>query len=624
MLVDFNEEFFTGSLSSGPSGGGSIGGSDSGSLTTTIPDTVTLDGWTYAIDTRLYRNASRPTLRDGVVVGGEPSDSLFDAQGSWMRYRHSWHFGQGQKLDDLGDTEASTFRYQHGRNAVPWVLGELTVTPEVLADAAYDTGTGTAAGIARAGGHYVVVDGLEAFTASAPEGTWTQITGIDGNPVSVSSDGSRFYIATSANLYSMNAGLTAATLLSAGNADHVGFVANRLLIGNAASLFEVNAAGTRTLIEAHFQTLFRWTVILAIGSRIYAGGFAGQRSELRTLTTDSLGALVASAEAAPIEPGELLYNAISTAGFAILLTSRGVRFAQVTADGTLTYGALISVGSTTSRGIASGGGYAWFQQVSAVTSNPVIVEIDLTQFIAPLTPAYTVIGDDDSTVTYNAMVYGGDSNTKSLILHDGPGRRIAAYPPAVRVVAQQAIVRTGLVRFGTVEVKVLVEIEVGFDELPAGSTVTVRVYEDNGGLLTTGTQTIANSRLLTVSIGTLSVRGCYVELELNESASFDTPTVRYWRMRAYPVPPAVEQWVLPIINHESVTVNDAEGQLMSQTPLTVRDRLVGLWRSKTPVVYREGDRAYTVRIDDFEVQPARWTSDGSYLQGLFVLRLVSA
>ena len=624
MLADFDEEFFTGALSSGPSGGGSTGGSDSGALTSTIPDTITLDGWTYAINTEQYRNASRPTLRDGVVVGGEPSDSLFDAQGAWMRYRHSWHLGMGQVLDDLGDDEASTFRFQHGRNAVPWSRGELTVAPEVRPTTAYVAGTGTAAGIARASDSYVVVDGLAAYTASDPEGPWTAVTGLGGNPVAVSSDGATFYIGTSTNLYTLAAGATAAALLSAGNADNVAFAGNRLLVGNANTLSEVASGGARTTIEAHFQSTFRWRVIMAIGSRIYVGGYAGRRSELRTLTQTDAGIFVVSAEAAPIEPGELLLNAISTAGYGVLLTSRGVRFAQVTADGTLTYGPVISVGSTVSTGIASGAGYLWFQQVSSVTSNPVIVECDLTQFSSVLAPAYSVIGDDDSTESYNAMVYAGDSNTKKLALLNGADRQVAVYPPTARVVPQQAILRTGLIRYGTVETKVLTDIEVGFDELPAGTSVTVRVYEDNGGLLTTGTQTITDSRTLTVSLGTVSVRGCYVELEVNESSSFDTPTVRYWRMRGYPVPPPVQQWVVPIINHETVMINDAEGQEMSQSPITVRDRLVGLWSAKTPVVYREGTRAYTVRIDDFEVQPARWTGDGSYLQGLFIVRLVSA
>jgi hypothetical protein len=624
VRADFDEEFFTGVLSSGPSGGGTTGGSDSGSLTTTIPDTITLDGWTYAINTEQYRNASRPTLRDGVVVGGEPSDSLFDAQGAWMRYRHSWHLGMGQVLDDLGDDEATTFRFQHGRNAIPWRRGELTVAPEVRPTTAYVAGTGTRAGIARASNSYVVVDGLAAYTATNPEGPWSAVTGLTGNPLSVSSDGTTFYIGTASNLYTLAAGGTVATLLSAGNADNVAFAGNRLLVGNDNTLEEVAAGGTRTTIEQHFQSAFRWTVIMAIGSRIYVGGYAGRRSELRTLTQTSAGTFVVSAEAAPIEPGELLLNAISTAGYGVLLTSRGVRFAQVTADGTLTYGPIISVGTTVSTGIASGAGYLWFQQVSSVTSNAVIVECDLTQFASVLAPAYSVIGDDGSTESYGAMVYAGDSNSKQLALHNGIDRQVAMYPPAARVVAQQAIVRSGLVRFGTVETKVLSEIEVGFDELPAGASVTVRVYEDNGGQLATGTQAIADSRTMTVSLGTVSVRGCYVELEVNESATFVTPKIRYWRMRAYPVPPPVQQWVLPIINHESVIINDAEGQLMSQSPITVRDRLVGLWSAKTPVVYREGNRAYTVRIDDFEVQPARWTADGSYLQGLFIVRLVSA
>ena len=63
-----------------------------------------------------------------------------------------------------------------------------------------------------------------------------------------------------------------------GNVDTVAFVANRLLVGNGNILYEVGSTGTRTAIVTHFQASFRWTIIFAIGSKIYVGGYAGDRS----------------------------------------------------------------------------------------------------------------------------------------------------------------------------------------------------------------------------------------------------------------------------------------------------------------------------------------------------------
>jgi hypothetical protein len=594
------------------------------------PRTIALNGVEYSIDTRAYSHASRKTERDMTAIAGEASDSLFDTGGAWMRYRHSWHHGRGQLLDDLGDDNVSPFRFDTAENLHIWDNGSLTIQPGWDRIHELTASAGSEAALSIANGFAVASNGSSVWQAdSTALVTWTAVTGMAGAR-QIATDGVAFYLANSSNLYRLVAGAGGATVLSAGSCDNVAFVANRLLIGVGAALYEVAAGGTRTLIETHFQSSFRWNVIFGIGSRIYAGGYAGSRGELYSLITDSGGALVPSAEASPLEPGEYLLNAVAYAGFVVLLSNRGARFAQVGADGTLNYGPLISAGfgSTLLSGLAVGGGWAWFQQFAEDGSGDVLmVEMDLTTFVDTLRPAFTVVartaGDDTA---YKALLYADPNGQDKVVLGvDQTTSYVAKYGPTPTEDSELVTgnVTTGLIRFGTVEDKVLVDIVVGFDPLPANTTVGVTVRDEAGTTVATGSTSTDGATELVVSLEYSTVRGCTVELELSQSALGATPTVRFWRMRAWPVAPPVQEWVLPIINAEAVVMGEGEGAEMAQIPFDVENAIVALWESKEQTTLAFGAATYAVRVADFEVREPRWGDDGTWLQSTLLVRCVN-
>jgi hypothetical protein len=378
---------------------------------------------------------------------------------------------------------------------------------------------------------------------------------------------------------------------------------------------EVGATGVLTTLETHYQAAFQWTTIFNLGSRIYIGGHAGSRSELYTVVTDETGTLVKGQEAAPLPDGELLGGAVAYGGSVMLLTSNGVRFAQIGADGTLTYGPLIDdVGNV--RCGATDGRYAYIGWSAFQDSGAGVARMVLDAFVDVLQPAYA---SDVFTSTASDTITG--------VARLGGRTAFVKASDAVYVADTDAWVTTGYVQsgqifFGTVEPKVLVEVEVTFDPLNSGESVEVLVRNEFGETVGSGSQAVLNETRLVVDLDGATTSWCDVKITLNGTGS-STPVVKRWRMRAYPVPPPVMQWLVPIINHQTVQVNDAEAQHMSQDPLTVRDRIVDLWSSKVQVVYREGARAYRVRVDSFELQPAKWTDDGLFFQGLLMVRLVN-
>lgn len=634
MLTLLDAPWFGGEPYSSPAAPDRYLSDDAGDLEMPAPHTILLDGHQYAVETREYRHMSRRTLRDSTAIAGEATDSLFDTQGQWMRYRHSWHLGAGQQLDDLGDDQADPFRYLIGENIDPWTNGRLArrvgwedVSPSFSAGSASGGGA-----MCSAGQTVVVSDGTETFIDIQPYSSWTTVTGLAGDVQTITTDGVTFYIGTSSGLYTLPAAGTAATSLSAGNVDHVAFAANRLIIGNAHELYEVSAAGTRTLIREHFQTSFRWNGIWSIGSRIYVAGYAGQRSEIYSLTTDETGALLLAAEAAPLETNEVLLGAVAYAGFAMLSTTNGIRFAQVGADGTLTYGPAIvaqrrTAGTFTPSGsVAVGGGFAW--AAADIAGRGGLVELNLGTFVDTLQPAHVLVGVDTNFVP-GLIVYVGSSSDRRYVLgydaFENSVKRIGAEGQSEDD-TYNGYVRTGIIRFGTVEEKVLVDLELGFDDLPADALVQVQLLDEDGALINppgADGESTENATSLLFDLQNTVVRGCAIGLELVAYTAGVVPVIRYWRMRGYPVVPPVQEWIVPLIAHETVLVGSGEQIEQAQDPLVIRNRIEALWAGKTPTTYTEGEVDYTVRVEDFEIRPSKWTSDGEYFQSLIFVKLVA-
>ncbi|MBP6489925.1 MAG: hypothetical protein KA274_19750 [Ilumatobacteraceae bacterium] len=605
---------------------------DAGGVTVPAPRTVVLDGYQYAIETKEYKHTSRPTMRNASAVNGAADDSLFDLDGAWARYRHSWHLGAGQELDDLGDEDSSPYRYLKSFNFKPWVNGQLktTVTWEKLTNAL--SGSMTTGVLEVCHQWALVSNGPTTKTApsagqtgtiASADAEWLSVTGLTGNVTAASNDGVQFFIGTTNALYALQSGATAASSLSAGNVDTVAFVANRLLVGNGNILYEVGSTGTRTAIVTHFQASFRWTIIFAIGSKIYVGGYAGDRSELYTLATDSAGALVRSTEAAPFQRGEAIVSAESYAGFVLLGTSYGIRFATVGADGTLTYGPLINPYDFSVQGpIVCADGYAYVAgEVSgdSGTYSTAILMLDLSRFTEPLRPAYAIVhatGDTDEwyhelAISTNGDLIGFDQNSEQVAVVQSNSN---AYPAAY--------IQSGLIRFGTIEPKVLMQIDVGFDELPTGCTLKAAVYDEDWTVIAFATA-VAGHTELTVGLGNTEVRGCYVELYVEMADSTTEVVVRWWRLRGYPVVPAVQQWLLPIIATEYVTMGAGSGARIRQDPQAMVDRLQALWETKKATTLVIGTKSYAVRVEDFEANVYKWETDGKHFQDLIILRLVA-
>lgn len=610
------DPFFTGALSA---------------ATRQRPGVVSLNGREYPIDLKLYSHASQETLRDGAVVSSEPNDSLFNAQGAWSRYRYNWRLGASQEAADIGET-ASEARFCESVGIDPWTDNQLTLLPSMTqvsasADPTYPMfmcrhddltlGTGVVYG-----------SNTTLRFLAVPSDTDVAVSGgLDAPLLSLTSDGRYTYVLTQSSLrYGSNVNIAAGLTTFSTPVTHsvtsgvVGFVGNRLLMARGNALVEVSATGSITNIFTHYNTSFGFTSIFAVGSTIYVGGYSAARSELYALTVDSsTGNLIRGQEAMQLPPGEQLLRAYGQAGIVILCTSAGVRLAQVSGDGTLTYGPVLNDYGA-SRAAALDGRFAWFGVTSHPSGGKGVGRMALDRFVETLQPAFA----SDVYVATAANVAVDD-----VLRIDGVTymalRTLGVYKSSSTQTVLSGWLSSGELYFGTIEDKALTELKVVAEPLLSNQSVSAVVVDDRDITVATATQDEVGTEEAIAAINGVSVRTAEVTVTLTcKTTGVASPVLRFWRLRAYPVAPPVVQWVVPLIIHTRVLVGDGEGDELALDPLEEVGIIRTWFETKEQVTYQEGSTAYRVRVDAFELKAAKWIDDGEFFEHTLIVRLVSA
>lgn len=578
----------------------------------TVPYTISLDGHDYPIDLEQYRHNGVARFRNGVVTSNEVNDGLLNPEGAWWRYRYSWHSGAGQEIDEL-DPDSVASRFQASRGVNVWdkyqlcLLNDTTNKLTVAAAAIHMVSTAT----------YIYVSDGTGVKRSADLTTWTAITGLTGTVQGMATDGTTAYIATTTNVYKVATAGVGATLVSTATSasyDKIAFVSNKLIVASDNVIGELTTT-TFDAIYTHFQPAFRWKAIFGVGSRIYMGGFAGNRSELYTTTTTDAGAIALSAEAASFFSGELLQSALSYGGSVILGTSEGIRFAQLGSDATLTYGALISdFGGATE--MAAQGRFVYVAVENFPDSGSGVVRLALDEFTAPLQPAYAADVFTDALSDTVVAVARFDDKTLFAVTAD------ELYASNTATYVTTGYVDSGDITFGTVEDKSVSQLRANFVALAAGESISVLATDQDNVTLGTKTASIDGQTTTTLDLAGDETNRTRVRFTLAGSGA-STPCLEQWRLRGYPIAPGVEEWLVPLIIHSRNVVNDSEGQVLSFDPWTETARIRDNWQKQNIILYKEGSYSFRVRIDNFQIGSVEWRDGSDYFELNCTVRLLS-
>jgi hypothetical protein len=588
--------------------------------TSVVPNTVTLNGTTFALELDGYREASQDTLTASVVRSGQPDDELFNTEGAWWRYRSAWNGGAGRPNADLDrnidpTTSVDQSRFDTSRHLDVWTERELRLLPDVAAWGAVEATTKAFLVHASSNLYYVrdVGGAVKVDRYSTVGGAATVVTGtMAGTLKDATTDGSKLYVATSSNLYQISG--TAATVLTGGAHTMCVFVSSRLLVGNNNVVYETASNGTRTSFFTHFSATFVWTGAVQVGSRIYLFGTAFDKTEVLLLTTTSTGVLAVSSEALALPFTETVNTIIQHAGILMICTNKGVRLGVTAGDGALSYGPLISAPGEVKCG-ASDGGYGWFGWSDLGDSKAGLGRWDFTNFSdAALLPAYASDLAITSAASTTLAVARFDGKTVFVdatlgLQHEGTGFEV------------EGTMETGEFFFGTVEDKLFNTATIRIAPLVVSESVTAEAFIPVVGSITSSQAVAEGATKLQLTLTSAQTPSLRMQIKLAGDGT-STPTVSQFRLRGYPVVPLVREWILPLKLRPSSIVNTGHGIPLSMDVETVFDGIVEHVISREAVLMAMGDRTWSVRLDAYQFAPDQWRDTGDILQGILTVKAI--
>lgn len=595
-----------------------------------LPVQVNGRGYTSPIEQVTWQTV--PAGRQGVDQGAGPGETSLSNDTIWRRSRDDGADGGGQDYADMLEVQSSIFRFRSSLHVNPWTRRAFTILPRTVLSLA-SANTNLALAVANQGGvdYLFTLDGAAVKRSSAPlvaSATFATLTGGAGTYKQITTNGSRVWVCNGTDVYNVDSG-TALSLFSTVDTDVIGYANGRLLGAKANVLFELDSGGLQLPIFTHPSSLFVWDGIVTSPAGIYCFGHLGSNSEVYVVTAiDGTGALDVPFYAAGLPDGELLRTLAFYLGVMVLGTSKGLRLAQITGGGFLSFGPVITPPGDV-RCLEPQGEDVWFgwsnytfPGQSATTG---LGRARLSRFTADLVPAYAT-----------DLMASGTATVLSVATF--ASKRVFAVS-GVGIYAEDTVYETtglldyGWFTYGIPEVKLIDCAAIWTDGLNTGEQVTLNVYPDDStsAVLTGVLSTIgAKSANFPANTQTAAERYRVVATLTAGTAGGTTPTMRRMTLRAVPQPFVAQEIILPVILADQVS--DQTGVDYGMDPYDEWVFLAGLLSSKQRFPVSIGAFTATVRMEALEVaasspylakQVDGWGDRQRFLKGKWHLQLIT-
>lgn len=430
---------------------------------------------------RPYERATAPYRKQQFDNSQEPGEQSLT--GWWIRSQSSFHRGEGIKFFDPSAGEEIEHRFETSKGVNVWTPGEVTLLRDVT-ESEETTGEINDNGVAQQ--HLRSIEWTETTTSSVTvyEGVLLLdkdvVHKIDSDEVvtefveastsssifSICDDGTNaFWItnaATSKEVYKKPlVGTSADTSDVVQMFDEVGtitnavieYVKNRIVLAADNKVHEFSTAATSlpAAVYTNPATNHVYTSISASGTAIYLAGYNGIQSIIEKFVLASNGAmpvLASAITAAELPTGEIVQAIHYYLGYMLIGTSKGIRVAQVSDDGSLTYGPLIVETTQPVFAFATRDRFAW--ATTGVNGAPGLIRIDLSEQISPLVFAYAndVYEPDVSNKITTAASFIGNTDRVAFCAAEDH-----SYLEKPTDLVETGFIQTGRIRYATLEPK---------------------------------------------------------------------------------------------------------------------------------------------------------------------------
>ena len=448
-----------------------------------------------------YRRVTAQYRKNQLDTTREPGEQTLT--GWWLRSQSTFHYGQGVKFFEPAQDESLRFQYTWSKGCNIWEKGQVTLLNTVTSP--HPT-TGPIQSNKRPfqstrSIRYSNKDAVllwDEFDVDKIEADGTVVhfidyaSGVDEAVYAICDDGTTAYWVTNKVAGGSNKvhvykkvltgdSTTAETLMFningviATNAV-IEFTKERLImvVNNAIYEFPVSQSTAPTAVYTNPNTAFVYTSITSSGSAIYVAGYNGIQSVIQKFTLTTAGAmptLTSAITAAELPVGEIVYKIYYYLGYMAIGTSLGLRIAQVSdSDGSVAYGPLLFESEQPVYDVAGFDKYLWC--TTSVDGSPGVSRVDLgTQIGSNLIFAYAWDLYDPTKTGFltTACAFIGNTNRLAFCTADNGAEDGSIYLESADVLVPSGELRTGYIRYNTLENKIF-------------KLMTPRFNTANGGL----------------------------------------------------------------------------------------------------------------------------------------------
>ena len=457
-----------------------------------------------------YRRVTAQYRKQQIDQSREPGEQTLT--GWWLRSQSSFHLGAGIKFFEPIQEESLRFQYTESKGVDVWTRGQATLLNDT---ASFYAGAAPAQLIGLNDGTndcIYVTDGsaLKKITTGGTSTTITQ-AGTPSTIYSLTTDGSNYYFINGTKIHKGSVGATPAdseiyNTPSVTRAT-IRYVKQRLLVAIGNVLYELNANATGsaalpTALYTHPNTNWVWSSIAEGPQAIYVSGYDpnGTSSSVYKITLDpsvpnSLGfpTLTVPTVIIDMPEGERINDFDVYLGvYAVLATNLGFRVGIADTAGDVQYGPLL-FNQAACNSIAFRDNFAYL--TSKVDGEAGLVRVDLSSTILANSLFFPWAWD---------LVASGTTTTASQVAFFGNSDRAAftngnnTWAESTTSLVAQGYLRTGYIRYNTLELKIF-------------KLMQARVDTTNGGLLVDSIDYANNF----YRIGTFSQESTVPEININ-------------------------------------------------------------------------------------------------------------
>jgi hypothetical protein len=260
------------------------------------------------------------------------------------------------------------------------------------------------------------------------------------------------------------------------------FTKERIVACINNKVFEISttASALPTAVYTHPVDDFTYTSITSSGAAIYVTGYSGSQSNIQKFTLASNGTmptLTSAITAAEMPSGERIFRIFYYLGYMLIGTDKGLRVAAVSDDGSLAYGPLVFESEQPVYDFAARDKYVWC--ATNVDGAPGTTRVDLSTQIAPLVFPYawdTYYSAGSGRQTTACAFLNGTDRLAFTTNYDTTDGRV--YIESDTDLVSQGELRTGFVRYNTLEGKIFKLLTPRIDTTNGGLNIYSIAYDD--------------------------------------------------------------------------------------------------------------------------------------------------